>query len=536
MAGPTPETAAKSATPAWFRPIDRRVGSTLLDWRAWRNWLKPEPFNWREYALVTAVIMAITVAGNPLPEDFYQGLGFVYLLALILLSLRVGRGAALWAGFLSVGIWDYAFIPARWDWTIDKLSDALLLGPYFVVAIVLSQVTVWIRNQAREEHAREQHATALFHLTRALAAARTLDEAAVNSLRQLDDLLNVQTTLQLFGENGGPLAQHPAGGYVVDARELPAVEAAWQLRRPAGRFTQTQPECAGYYVPLLRNERVLGVVGVRKLAGKNLDARERELLEVFARQLALMVEREHLRAAGEREKLLAASAKLHRTLLEGVSHELRTPLAVITAALENLVTADPALHASLLEEARTATHRLNRLVGNLLDQTRLEGGALKPRMNWCDARDIINASLEGARETLRGRPLAISVPEDFSPVRADFALTEHALANVIFNAAQHTPPGTPVTISAGLEPGGARVFITVADRGPGIPPAQRERLFLKFTRGEAARAGGLGLGLSLVRGFMAAQGGNAVIGDHPGGGATITLYLPHVAADNPPPE
>jgi two-component system sensor histidine kinase KdpD len=478
----------------------------------------------------------ITALGNPLPEDYYQGLGFVYLLALILLSLRVGRGAALWAGLLSVGIWDYAFIPARWSWAIDKLSDALLLGPYFVVAIVLSQVTVWIRAQAREERAREQHATALFHLTRGLAAARTLDEAAFNSLRQLDLLLGAETTLELFGEDGGPLAQHPASGYAIDARELPAAEAAWQLRRPTGRFTATQPQCAGYYVPLLRDERVLGVLGVREPAGQSLDVRQRELLEVFARQLALMVEREHLRAAGEREKLLAESAKLHRTLLESVSHELRTPLAVITAALENLVTADPALHASLLEEARTATHRLNRLVGNLLDQTRLEGGALKPRLNWCDARDIINAALEGAREAYRGRPLAISVPENFSPVRADFALTEHALANVIFNAAQHTPAGTAVAISAGLAAGGGRIFIKVADRGPGIPPSQRERLFLKFTRGEAARAGGLGLGLSLVRGFMAAQGGEVVIGDNPGGGATITLYLPHVAADNPPLE
>jgi two-component system sensor histidine kinase KdpD len=128
------------------------------------------------------------------------------------------------------------------------------------------------------------------------------------------------------------------------------------------------------------------------------------------------------------------------------------------------------------------------------------------------------------------------VPEDFSPVRADFALTEHALANLIFNAAQHTPAGTPVTISAGLTADGRRVFIMVADRGPGIPPTQRERLFLKFTRGEAARAGGLGLGLSLVRGFIAAQGGEVVIGDNPGGGAAITLYLPHVATDNPPPE
>ncbi len=504
--------------------------------RSLRLWPSAGGSHWQEYLWVTGVVGILTLICNPLPEEYYQGLGFVYLLAVILLSLRVGSGPAMWAGLLSVAIWDYAFIPKRWDWEIDKLTDALQLGPYIVLALVLSQVTVWIRNQAREEHEREQHATALFHLTRALAAARTLDEAAVNSLRLLDVLLGAQTTLLLRGDDGGSLSPHGASSYFLNAGELPVAEAAEQLRRPVGRFTETMPESLGYYVPLLREERVLGILGVKPPPRANLPGRQRELLDVFARQLALMVEREHLRAAGEREKLLAASAKLHRTLLESVSHELRTPLAVITAALENLVGAEPALHANLLGEARMATRRLNRLVGNLLDQTRLESGALKPRLNWCDARDIINAALDGARDALDGRPFSISVPEDLPPIRADFALTEHALANLYFNAVQHTPPGTPVAVSAGVVPGGGRVFFTVADRGPGIPAAHRERLFQKFTRGDAARAGGLGLGLSLVRGFITAQGGEVVIGGQPGSGAIITLYLPHVAADNPPPE
>ncbi|HTB63006.1 MAG TPA: DUF4118 domain-containing protein, partial [Opitutales bacterium] len=233
---------------------------------------------WREYVLVTGVVAVITLLGNPLPEEYYMGLGFVYLLAVILLSLRVGRGAALWAGILSVAIWDYAFIPARWSWAIDKLSDALLLGPYFVVALVLSQVTVWIRNQAREEHEREQHATALFHLIRALASARTLDEAAANSLRQLDQLLNAQSTLALFGEKGRPLIPHSASSYPMSEAELAAAEAAIQFRRPTGRFTTTQEKSRGYYIPLLREERVLGVLGVRLESAMTLGLREREML------------------------------------------------------------------------------------------------------------------------------------------------------------------------------------------------------------------------------------------------------------------
>jgi two-component system, OmpR family, sensor histidine kinase KdpD len=512
------------------RAFDR--GTTLFGWRPLSTWLREGTSHWRECALVIIAVGAVTLIGFPLPQEYYQGLGFIYLLVVILLSLRIHRATALFAGILSVAVWDYVFIPPRWNFAIDKLSDVLLLGPYFVVAIVLSQVTVWIREQAREEHAREQRATTLFHLTRLLAAARTLDEAAANSLRQLESQLGAQTALALFRDDGGSLALHPASGFVFDAKELMAAESAVRLRRPAGRLTGLEADSAGFYLPLLREDRVLGVLGVRLPERSALTPRQRELLEVFVGQLALIVEREHLRAASEREKLLAESAKLHRTLLESVSHELRTPLAVITSALENLRDADAGLRVNLFDEARTATRRLNRLVGNLLDQTRLESGALKPRMNWCDARDIVNAALDDAREVLNEHPLTITVPMDFPLVRADFALTEHALSNLFFNAAQHTPAGTPISVSAGIEDGDARIYFRVADRGPGIPLASRERLFQKFTRGEAARPGGLGLGLALVRGFITAQGGEAVLGDSPGGGATITLYLPHVFPKN----
>jgi len=489
---------------------------------------------WREYLLVTAVVGAITLVSDFFPEDYYHGLGFVYLLAVILLSLRVGRGAALWASFLSVAAWDYVLIPVHYSFVVENLTDALLLGPYFVVALVLGQITVWIRIQVREKQIREERATNLFHLTRALAAAKTLDEAAVNSLRLLEELLKAKTALALDAEPGGPPAIHAASAYALDEREMSAAQAAISQRHPTGRFTQSVFRGAGYYVPLLCDDRVLGVLGVRVPSTAMLSERQRELLDVFARQLAIIVEREHLRAVVEHDRLLNESARLHRTLLESVSHELRTPLAVITSALENLGHADPVLRDDLLEEARTAARRLNRLVGNLLDQTRLESGAVKPRLDWCDARDIVNAALDGTREALNGHPLTIAVPAAFPLVRVDFALTEQALANLLFNAAQHTPAGTPVTVSAGVEAGGGRVFFVVADHGFGFSAGLRERLFHKFTRGDAARAGGLGLGLSLVHGFIAAQGGEVVVGENTGAGATITLYLPHVAAENPP--
>ena len=288
----------------------------------------------------------------------------------------------------------------------------------------------------------------------------------------------------------------------------------------------TLPSSEGFHVPLIREDTAIGVLILRMPQESALTLAQRDLAESFAAQLAQMVEREQLRAAGEREKLLAESDKLHRTLLDGVSHELKTPLAVLSAAVENLTAADEATRADLAAEIRTATRRLNRLVNNLLDQTRLESGALRPRLDWCDGHDLVNAAVEGVSDSLEGHPFEVDIPGDLPLFRADAALMEQVIANLLLNSALHTPQGTEIFLAAGVDRAKSRIFFTVADRGPGLPAAMRERLFQKFQRGDAARAGGLGLGLSIIRGFVTAQGGDVMAGENPGGGAVLTVYLP----------
>jgi two-component system sensor histidine kinase KdpD len=507
--------------------------------RRQRQWLKLDGelrFDSREYGIVAAVVGTVTILGSLLPTDYYLAVGLVYLLAVISLSLRVGRWPVLAAGVLSALTWDYLFIPPKYTFVINKLEDALLFGTYFIVALVSGQLTARIRAQARNERMREERATALFHLTRALAAANTLDDAVFAALRQADELFSAQTSLALFEASDGSLVPHFAGSYTLDEKERAVAEWACRNQHSAGRFTDTLPASAGYYVPLVREGTALGVMGIKVAENKTLTLAQRDLIESFARQLALIAEREHLREASEREKLLTESEKLHRTLLDSVSHELRTPLAVITASLDNLAAAEGAQREALTNEARIATQRLNRLVSNLLDQTRLETGTLKARLDWCDPRDLVNGAVENIRELLAGHPFEILIPDEMPPVRADFALTQQALANLLLNAALHTPLATPILLTAGIESAGRRCFFTVADRGPGFPPAMRERLFKKFARGDAAKAGGLGLGLSIVRGFIVAQQGDIVVGENPGGGAVFTIYLPHSAPQNPPLE
>ena len=489
----------------------------------------------QEYGSAAGLVAAITLLGLLLPTDTYLAVGLVYLLGVIVLSLRVGRGPVLAAGVLSALTWDFLFIPPRFTFYISKIEDVTLFGTYFAVALVTGHLTSRIRAQSLNERLREERATALFELTRALAEARTLDEAVFAALWQADELFEAKTTLLLADGSGGTMP-HYAGSFALDEKERGVADWVFSNRRPAGRFTDTLPGSAAFYLPLVREDRAVGVLGLAPTKDRTLTLAQRDLLETFARQLALSVEREHLREAGEREKLLAESDKLHRVLLDSVSHELRTPLAVITGSLENLPEAGAEARTALITEARTAARRLNRLVGNLLDQTRLESGALKPRLDWCDARDLVNAAVEGVRDALANHPLEIVIPGDMPPLRADFALMEQVLANMLLNAARHTPTDTSIFLTAGLERGGQRVYFTVADNGPGFPLEMKERLFKKFERGDAAKAGGLGLGLSIVRGFVVAQGGDIAVGENPGGGAVFTIYLPYSAPQTPPVE
>lgn len=509
--------SAETGRPLVSRALDHRIRSSA-----------------GEYGIAASAIAALTLATLLLPEKYYLAAGLLFLLAIILLSLRMGRGPVLLAAVLSALTWNFVFIPPRFTFRIGAIEDSLLYGTYFVVALVAGQLTARIRAQAHAERLREGRATALFQLTRALAEARTLDEAVFAALRQMDTLFAAKSAI-LLADAGETLTPHFASSFAMDAKEREVAAWVFRNRKPAGRFTDTLPGVSGFYLPLVREDRAVGVLGLVPGGGKSLVLAQRDLLEAFARQLALSVEREFLREAGEREKLLAKSETLHRVLLDSVSHELRTPLAVITGSLENLSDAAEPLRTALIEEARSAAKRLNRVVGNLLDQTRLESGTLRPRLDWCDARDLVNAALESVRDELKDRPVDVRIPE-IPPLRADFALVEQSLVNLLLNAARHTPEKGPIRISAGIAPDGQRVFFSVADAGPGLPPELRERIFRKFERGTATRTGGLGLGLSLVKGFIATQGGDITVDDNPGGGAVFTIYLPRGLPQSPPEE
>jgi len=253
-------------------------------------------------------------------------------------------------------------------------------------------------------------------------------------------------------------------------------------------------------------------------------------LESFATQIALALDRERLRTTEETARLSRESEKLHRTLLDGVSHELKTPLTVIASAVENLP------DGPLVAEIRTAAQRLQRLVDNLLDMTRLDSGMLRLRRDWCDPTDLINAAREATADAWRGRDMRTELPAGLPLVRADAGLIQQALANLIHNACVHTPSTATIMLSAGADEAAHEIWMAVADSGPGLRADQQGRLFDKFFRGDPSRAGGLGLGLSIARGFAEAHGGRVEASNQPTGGARFAIFLPIERPASIPPE
>lgn len=450
--------------------------------------------------------------------------GLIFLLAVVLLALFVGRGPVLLAGALSALGWNFFFLPPRFTLVIARADDAILFGTYFVVAVVLGQLVARIRAQGEAERRREERATALYELTRDLAEAASRDEVVWQLVAQVGRVFNAPAGVAL--ESGGELAAHPDGSLTLTDKEMGVADWAFRHRKSAGRFTDNLPGTPALHLPLATERKTLGVLAVNLPQG-TLSLAQRDLLETFASQAALVLDRIELRSATEQARLIAESERLGRALLNSISHELRTPLAASTSAASALAESDaaaPELRRSLLAEIQEANARLNRIVGNLLDVTRLESGQVRPRLDWHDVRDLVQTAVRDLRSELARHPVNIQLPDQPLLARLDFSLVQQALANLLLNAATHTPAGTAIEVRAAPETGA--LVLSVGDRGPGLAPDLLPRIFDKFTRGSSAPPGGSGLGLAIVKGFVEAHEGTVTAENRPGGGALFTLRVP----------
>jgi len=484
--------------------------------------------DFRVYAWVAGIVAAVTGL-NAVLDQFIgiYALALTYLLAVVVLALFTGRGPVFFAATLSAMLWNFFFLPPRFTFYIKNFQDGMMFAMYFVVALVLGQLTARIRKQQTAERQREQRATALYLLTRELAESLDLAQLLAVVIQQVGKTFGADVALSLPDPSeAGPVTAYFANSWALSDKEQTVAAWAFQHRQAAGRGTDNLPASEGLHLPLVAATRATGVLSLRFHDATPLAPAQRDLLEAFIRQIALVFDRERLREAETQTKLLAESERMGTMLLNSVSHELRTPLAAISSVASGLRSAGElnAAQQSLTAELEEATRRLNRLVQNLLDLSRLEAGHLRTNPDWHDLRDLVNAALQNLGRSLSWHQFKMDIPNDLPPVKLDAVLTEQILVNLLGNAAAHTPPGTTVEFQARAE--ADRLVLRVADNGPGLPAGDPKRLFDRFQRGPGAAAGGTGIGLSLVKGFAEAQGGGVAAENRAGGGAMFTVNLP----------
>jgi len=463
----------------------------------------------------------------------YRAVGFLFLLGLLSLSLFYSLGPVLMGAALSALIWDYFFIPPKYTFSISSSEDFLMIFAYFLAAVTTGLLTHRVRlNQSALEE-RERRTDLLYRIVNTMAGddgeGRLRDVAAL-----LEHSLKRPCAVFLCGPDGKPMAQGEGQAFGLNAKELAVADWALKARKPAGWSTDNLPSGDALFLPLIGGRDAVGVLACRGGKG-GLSVDDEALLKSAALQLGQSLEHGRLEKRSREADLLRESEQLHQALLNSVSHELRTPLTALlgsASALQDEATAaDPARRQAYLKAVAESGERLNRVVENLLDMARLNSGVLAPRLDWHDPGELVRLTVQSLKGPLSAHPVSLDLPADLPLLRLDFRLMEHALSNLLLNAAAYTPPGSPITVA--VRAARERLVLTVSDRGAGLPPGDLERVFDKFYRVPGSPAGGTGLGLFITRSLVRAHGGEAHAANNPEGGAVFSLELP---VEKTPPE
>jgi two-component system sensor histidine kinase KdpD len=457
-------------------------------------------------------------------------LAMVYLLGVVLTAATCGRGPSVLAALLGVASLDFFFVPPRLTFAIADTQYLITFVVMLTVGLLIGTMTVRMREQAESAREREHHTASLYAMTRELAASRELEDLIPRATRHLRDTFDSSIAVLLPGAAGRvSVSAADATAFELDTDDLGVAQWVHDHGQMAGRGTSTLPGANGLYLPLAAAQGKVGVLGVRPIDPQHLFApKELYLLETFANQLALAIERRQVLGETQQAKLQAETERLRNALLSSVSHDLRTPLAVITGAASSLIE-DRAmldektareLSMSIYEEAE----RLNKLIGNLVFATRLEAGSIALRKEWLQIEELVGAALNRMRDALKDRPIKTTIPRDLPLVQADGVLIEQVLLNLLENAVRHTAPGTAIEIAAWKSE--KAVIVKLADRGPGLAEGSEQRVFDRFYRGSSSGGAGMGLGLTICRGILAAHGGRIWAENEARGGAGFYFSLP----------
>jgi two-component system, OmpR family, sensor histidine kinase KdpD len=455
----------------------------------------------------------------------YQVVSFALLFMVSLLAFFFGTGPILLAAALSSLIWDFFFLPPPYTLHIEKPEDMLMLAMFFIIALLNGVLTSRVRRQEQKIRVREERTHALYQLAKELSSASGIDDVLNLAVRDIRKYFNLESAF-ILKDDSNRLEKQVRHEPTITFSENEMSIAEWTFRhsKKAGKYTDTLPSGSFTFYPLKGNVDNMGVIAVQH--PKIFTQGEELFWEGFLPQIAGKIEREFLRNEARNAYILNESDKLYKTLFNSISHELRIPVATIMGASDTLIAQDysPENRNILYQEINTAAIRLNRLIENLLNMSRLDSGRMTTRIDWCDLHDLINKVSQTLAAELRSFNLHSVLPDDMPLVQLDFGLMEQVLHNLLLNATQHAPEGSNIRIKFFYDNG--FLIIQVMDRGPGFSASDLTMVFNKFYRGEMAVAGGTGLGLSIVKGMVEAHNGTIKAENRQNGGALFTIKIP----------
>ena len=452
----------------------------------------------------------------------------VYLLGVVAVATRYSRRASVMASFLSVAAFDFFCVPPYYTFQIADSESLITFAALLVVALVISAQTSRIRAQALRAVDRESRTQALYRLSRRLSTATRVFDAALAAAEVAEEVFGAPVTIFLPEEGRISFRKRTSDQLLISSAEEEIAQTVFDSGRKAGRGMENFPDAAAAYVPLKGASRMVGVLAILPGShGDTLHGEQQHLLDLFANQTALAIERTQSQNAAADARMQMETEEMRSALLSTVSHDLRTPLASITGAASTLRSQGaklaPAVRDELLESISEEALRLSRLVGNLLDMTRLESG-VELRRDLYPLEEIVGAALQRMEPQLAGREVTAAVPEDLPLVNVDDVLLGQVLVNLLENAAKYSPPGSAIEIAATATP--AAVQVEVRDRGRGFAEGEEKRLFDKFYRGKAEGVRGAGLGLAICRAIVTAHRGSIEALHREGGGAIFRIRLP----------
>jgi len=477
----------------------------------------------RGYAYAIAICAVITLLASQIRDHFdLTNLVMFYLIGVIYAAARIGRGPGVLLSFLSVAAFDFFFVPPRMSLSVSDTQYLLTFAGMLLTSLVISHLTSSLRREARVASKRERRTGAMYAMAGELGAALATEQIVGIGMRHVSEVFRAKVAM-LLPDSSDKVRQKldpsdtSAAALLLDASALDLDVGQWvyDQQKPAGHGTDTLPAAAALYLPLKAPMRTRGVLAVLTRNAGELDVPEQKrMLDAFAAQIALALERVHYVEIARDALVSMESERLRNSLLSAISHDLRTPLTTIVGFASMLAEARGDTRSPANAELITAIHdeslRMTSIVTNLLDMARLQAGGLRLNRQWSLLEETVGAALRACRRVLNGRPVEVRLPSDLPFLQLDAVLMERLFSNLLENAAKYTPPGSKLVIGAESIEADGKPFVRVYidDNGPGVPANMGDRVFEKFTRGEKESAKpGIGLGLSICRAIVQAHGG-----------------------------